>query len=70
MTAPTREAPVRVLVVDDDPLVRSALGLMLGGQHDIEIVGEAADGREGVVAAGTLRPDVILMDTRSPTRPG
>ena len=37
----------RVLIVDDDPLVRSALTLMLGGQPDLEVVGEAADGRAG-----------------------
>ena len=47
VTAPV----IRVLVVDDDPLVRSALRLMLGGQPDIEVVGEAADGRAGVAAA-------------------
>lgn len=57
---------VRVLIVDDDPLVRSALGLMLGGQPDIEVVGEAADGREGVSLSGTLRPNVVLMDIRMP----
>ncbi|MFW6776017.1 response regulator [Nocardioides sp. CPCC 205120] len=59
-------SPVRVLVVDDDPLVRSALGLMLGGQPDVEVVGEARDGREGTAMAASLRPDVILMDIRMP----
>ena len=57
---------IRVLVVDDDPLVRSALALMLGGQNDLEVVGEAADGRDGVDQARTLRPDVVLMDIRMP----
>jgi len=56
----------RVLIVDDDPLVRSALTLMLGGQQDVEVVGEASDGREGVEAVAGLRPDVVLMDVRMP----
>ena len=60
----------RVLVVDDDPLVRSALALMLGGHDDIDVVGEAADGREGVRLAGELRPDVVLMDIRMPVLDG
>jgi DNA-binding NarL/FixJ family response regulator len=53
-------------VVDDDPLVRSALGLMLGGQPDLEVVGEAGDGREGLALVERLRPDVVLMDIRMP----
>jgi DNA-binding NarL/FixJ family response regulator len=56
----------RVLIVDDDPLVRSALALMLGGQGDVEVVGEAGDGRAGVELAGHLQPDVVLMDIRMP----
>jgi DNA-binding NarL/FixJ family response regulator len=56
----------RVLIVDDDPLVRSALSLMLGGQADVDVVGEAADGRQGIDQALSLRPDVILMDIRMP----
>ncbi|WP_295658522.1 response regulator transcription factor [uncultured Nocardioides sp.] len=60
-------APVtRVLIVDDDPLVRSALGLMLGGQEDLEVVGEAADGRAGMAQVDALSPDVVLMDIRMP----
>ncbi len=61
---------IRVLVVDDDPLVRSALSLMLGGQADLEVIGEAGDGRQGVALAGSLRPDVILMDIRMPVLNG
>jgi DNA-binding NarL/FixJ family response regulator len=64
-------APViRVLVVDDDPLVRSALGLMLGGQGDVEVVGEAGDGHEGLAEAARLAPDVVLMDIRMPRLDG
>ncbi len=61
---------IRVLLVDDDPLVRSALGLMVGGQPDIEVVGEASDGREGVDLARQHKPDVVLMDIRMPVLNG
>jgi DNA-binding NarL/FixJ family response regulator len=61
---------IRVLLVDDDPLVRSALSLMLGGQADIELVGEAGDGHAGVAAARKHRPDVVLMDIRMPVLNG
>jgi DNA-binding NarL/FixJ family response regulator len=60
----------RVLIVDDDPLVRSALTLMLGGQPDLEVVGEAADGRAGLTACARLAPDVVLMDIRMPVLGG
>jgi DNA-binding NarL/FixJ family response regulator len=57
---------VRVLVVDDDPLVRAGLTMMLHGAHGIEMVGEAADGREVPAAVGAHAPDVVLMDIRMP----
>jgi DNA-binding NarL/FixJ family response regulator len=61
---------IRVLIVDDDPLVRSALGLMIGGQPDIEVVAEASDGREGIALSQQHRPDVVLMDIRMPVMNG
>ena len=63
-------ATVRVLLVDDDPLVRTGLQLILGGQPDLQVVGEARDGEEAVELAARLRPDVVLMDLRMPRRDG
>lgn len=60
----------RVLIVDDDPLVRSALALMLGGSPEVEVVGEAGDGRQGVERARQLDPHVVLMDIRMPVLNG
>ncbi|WP_460797511.1 response regulator [Nocardioides pacificus] len=60
----------RVLIVDDDPLVRSALTLMLGGRDDLDLVGEAGDGRAALAAADRLSPDVVLMDVRMPVLNG
>ncbi len=61
---------IRVLLVDDDPLVRSGLRMMLAGAEQVEVVGEADDGR-GVLAAIDLhRPDVVLMDIRMPQLDG
>ena len=57
---------VKVLLVDDDPLVRSGLKLMLGGHESIRIVGEATDGSEVAAAVDGFRPDVVLMDIRMP----
>lgn len=57
---------IRVLICDDQALVRGGLRMMLDAQPDIEVVGEAADGRQGIDAAAQLRPDVVLMDIRMP----
>jgi DNA-binding NarL/FixJ family response regulator len=62
--------PTRLLVVDDDPLVRSALVLMLGGQPDLVVVGEAGDGREALRRVDELHPTVVLMDIRMPRMSG
>ncbi|MEV5629285.1 response regulator transcription factor [Micromonospora tulbaghiae] len=59
-------APVRVLVVDDDPLVRGALSMILGGVPDVAVVGEATDGAEVPEAVAAYAPDVVLMDIRMP----
>ncbi|MFG2082793.1 response regulator [Micromonospora tulbaghiae] len=58
--------PVRVLIVDDDPLVRGALSMILGGVPDLAVVGEATDGAEVPEAVAAYAPDVVLMDIRMP----
>ncbi|WP_029432485.1 response regulator transcription factor [Blastococcus sp. URHD0036] len=62
--------PVRVLVVDDDPLVRAALTMVFGGTEDLLVVGEAADGDEVPAAVAAGDPDVVLMDIRMPRLDG
>ncbi len=57
---------IRVLIVDDDALVRSGLLMILGGAQDIDVVGQAVDGRDGIRATREHRPDVVLMDIRMP----
>jgi DNA-binding NarL/FixJ family response regulator len=61
---------IRVLVVDDQAMVRAGLRLILDGQADIEVVGEAADGEEAQVAVRRDRPDLVLMDIRMPRLDG
>lgn len=62
--------PIRVLIVDDDALVRSALSMLLAASEDIAIVGEATDGSEVMQAVAELQPDVVLMDIRMPVMDG
>jgi DNA-binding NarL/FixJ family response regulator len=64
------ERRIRVLVADDQALFREALVALLAVQPGIDVVGEAADGREAVEAVGRLRPDVVLMDLRMPVLDG
>lgn len=61
---------IRVLIVDDEQLVRTGLRMILESSADIRVIGEAADGRLAVRAAATHRPDVVLMDVRMPGMDG
>jgi DNA-binding NarL/FixJ family response regulator len=63
-------ATLRVLIVDDHALFRRGLQMVLTGEPDIEVVGEAGDGTEAVERARALQPDVVLMDVRMPRRSG
>jgi DNA-binding NarL/FixJ family response regulator len=58
--------PIRVLVVDDHPVVRTGVRGMLASHADFEVVGEASDGEEAVTLVDALEPDVVLMDLRMP----
>ena len=61
---------IRVLLVDDDALVRAGLRMILSSSEEIEVVGEAGDGAEAVTAVQALRPDVVMMDIRMPGMDG
>ena len=61
---------VRVLIADDQAMVREGFSVLLGAQPDIEVVGEAVNGQEAVDKAAELRPDVVLMDVRMPVLNG
>ncbi len=61
---------IRVVVADDQGMVRSGFSVLLNAQPDIEVIAEAVNGREAVAQAAALRPDVILMDVRMPVLDG
>jgi DNA-binding NarL/FixJ family response regulator len=63
-------SPIRVLLVDDQDLVRSGFAVVLDAEPDICVVGEAADGTQAIDAAVALRPDVVVMDIRMPGTDG
>ncbi|BCB91439.1 response regulator [Phytohabitans suffuscus] len=66
----TQERPVRILLADDQPLLRTGFRMVLGAEEDLDIVGEAGDGAEAVDLARRLLPDVVLMDIRMPRLDG
>ncbi len=70
MTTETADRPYRVLLVDDQELVRAGIGTILGLQPDLEVVGEAGSGRQAVELARALQPDVICMDVQMPDMDG
>jgi DNA-binding NarL/FixJ family response regulator len=70
MSSSTPKRPLRVLLVDDDPVFRELMAFVLRAHAGAEIVGQASDGAEGVELARTLHPDVVVMDLRMPTMDG
>ncbi|MFI2631265.1 response regulator [Streptomyces collinus] len=66
----TRPAPIRVVLADDERMVRTALRAILSAEPDLEVVGEAATGAEAVSVVREVRPDVVLMDVRMPGTDG
>ena len=66
----TDSTPIRVMLVDDQPLLVSGFAMILSTEDDIEVVGQAKNGREAVDAIPQLRPDVVLMDVQMPILDG
>ncbi|MEV1023110.1 response regulator transcription factor [Streptomyces sp. NPDC050264] len=66
----SRREPVRVVIVDDEQLVRMALRLIIDAEPDLTVVAEAADGDAAITAVDEQRPDIVLMDIRMPRRDG
>jgi DNA-binding NarL/FixJ family response regulator len=61
---------IRVLIADDQAMVREGLAVLLGAQPDITVAGEAVDGRDAIAKTAAIRPDVVLMDVRMPVLDG
>ncbi|HEV3478680.1 MAG TPA: response regulator transcription factor [Gaiellaceae bacterium] len=70
MSSSTPKRPLRVLLVDDDPVFRELMAFVLRAHAGAEIVGQASDGAEGVELARSLHPDVVVMDLRMPKMDG
>lgn len=69
-TEATEQRPIRILIADDQQIVRAGLATILDGQPDMEVVAEASDGREAIEMARKFRPDVCLFDIRMPNLDG
>jgi DNA-binding NarL/FixJ family response regulator len=63
---PTPAKKIRVLLVDDHPVMRAGVAALFGAEHDLELIGQAEDGLQGVSMAGELQPDVVIMDVALP----
>ncbi|BFM24604.1 response regulator transcription factor [Microbacterium sp. che218] len=63
-------APVRIVLVDDQSLFRAGIRMVIDSQSDLEVVGEASDGREAIEVVRQVRPDIVLMDVRMPVMDG
>ncbi|AOX45536.1 response regulator transcription factor [Microbacterium sp. BH-3-3-3] len=63
-------APIRIVLVDDQVLFRAGIRMVIDSQPDLEVVGEASDGREGIDVVRATRPDLVLMDVRMPVMDG
>lgn len=70
MTETTKPKTIRVVLVDDQTMIRQGLGYVIQMQPDMEVIGEASDGDEAIKLVGVLSPDVVLMDVQMPNKSG
>ncbi|GED72263.1 putative transcriptional regulatory protein YxjL [Brevibacillus reuszeri] len=70
MTATSQSKTIRVVLVDDQKMIRQGLGYVIQMQPDMEVIGEASDGNEAIKLVGVLSPDVVLMDVQMPNKSG
>jgi len=70
MTETTKPKSIRVVLVDDQTMIRQGLGYVIQMQPDMEVIGEASDGDEAIKLVGVLSPDVVLMDVQMPNKSG
>lgn len=70
MNATSPQSPIRVLIADDQSLIRRGMSLIISAEPDIEVIGQAADGAEAVAMALATKPDVVLMDLHMPVKGG